>query len=48
MINKRTVTKLANRLEAHAKTTLGNRSQAKSMYKDLKKRIKLSRNETKV
>ena len=35
-------------LESEARTTLGNRSQAKSTYNNLKKWLKLSKNETKV
>ena len=39
---------MENWLEAEARKSFGNRSHAKSTYNDLKKRIKLSRNETKV
>ena len=34
MINKRTVSNLADWLEAHVRSILGNRSQAESTYKD--------------
>ena len=48
MFNKRIVTSEANDLEGDFKTFKDNKKNAQSTTNDYKKRIKLSRNETKV